>query len=145
MEPSLSLQLSRAVYVSQAVGGAGANLLSLSEILGVSDRNNRRDGLTGVLLFHRGVFMQALEGERSGIDRLLRKLETDARHRNIRILSIDPIQRRAFGDWAMGQAMITPELAPLLAGRELDALAPESALALLVQASPRIARPASAD
>ena len=49
-------QLCRAIYISQAVGNAGSNLLSVAEILGVSERNNRRDRLTGVLLSHDGWF-----------------------------------------------------------------------------------------
>ena len=54
--------LQRAIYVSDATGEAASNLLSLVQILGVSDVNNRRDHLTGVLLIHGGQFLQAIEG-----------------------------------------------------------------------------------
>ena len=52
------MPLHRAIYVSDAVGGAATSLLVLAEILGASDRNNRRDGLTGVLMRHDGRFLQ---------------------------------------------------------------------------------------
>lgn len=128
-------QLCRAIYVSRAVGQAGTNLLSVAEILGVSERNNRRDRLTGVLLCHDGWFVQALEGARVDIDRLMTRLEADPRHTDIRVLAFDTIEHRAFPDWSMGQVVITPALAPLAAGRPMDALCAISAFALLSDAA----------
>lgn len=137
----MALDLCRAVYTSKAASGAGANLLSISEILGISDRNNRRENLTGVLLFHAGYFLRALEGERSAIQRLLNTLGRDTRHRTIAILSFEPVTHRSFGDWTMGQATITPDVAPLLAGRSLETLSADEALELLTEAVKRIPRP----
>lgn len=56
------MPLHRAIYVSDAVGDAATSLLVLVEILGESERNNRRDGLTGVLMRHAGLFLQVIEG-----------------------------------------------------------------------------------
>ncbi len=89
--------LQRAIYVSDATGEAGSNLLSLVEIIGVSDANNRRDHLTGVLAFHRGQFIQAIEGGRSDLDRLIRRLKADPRHSNLRFLTDGPIPARRHG------------------------------------------------
>ena len=127
-------QLCRAIYISQAVGNAGSNLLSVAEILGVSERNNRRDRLTGVLLSHDGWFLQALEGSRTDIERLLTRLHKDPRHKNIRTLGFDPITERSFSDWSMGQILVTPSIAPLVSRQPLDALTAASAFALLVAA-----------
>ena len=41
------MPLSRIVYVSDAVGAAADGLMPLIDIVGASDRNNRRDHLTG--------------------------------------------------------------------------------------------------
>src|SRR5690606_20174683 len=38
--------LHRVIYASEAVGATGASTLSVAQILGVSERNNRRDHLT---------------------------------------------------------------------------------------------------
>ena len=127
-------QLCRAIYVSQAVGNAGSNLLSVAEILGVSERNNRRDRLTGELLAHDGWFLQALEGTRTDIERLLTRLRNDPRHTDIRMLGFDPIDDRSFSEWSMGQILVTPRIAPLVSRQPIDALTAGSAFALLVAA-----------
>ena len=127
-------QLCRAIYISQAVGNAGSNLLSVAEILGVSERNNRRDRLTGVLLAHDGWFLQALEGSRTDIERLLTRLRSDPRHTDIRMLGFDPINARSFSEWSMGQILVTPRIAPLVSRQPLDALTAGSAFARLVAA-----------
>ena len=127
-------QLCRAIYVSQAVGNAGSNLLSVAEILGVSERHTRRDRLTGVLLAHDGWFLQALEGTRTDIERLLTRLRNDPRHTDIRMLGFDPIDVRSFSEWSMGQILVTPRIAPLVSRQPIDALTAGSAFALLVAA-----------
>ena len=127
-------QLCRAIYISQAVGNAGSNLLSVAEILGVSERNNRRDRLTGVLLSHDGWFLQALEGSRTDIERLLTRLHKDPRHTDIRMLGFETIEQRAFPAWSMGQILVTPRIAPLVSRQPLNALTDAAAFALLVAA-----------
>jgi hypothetical protein len=127
-------QLCRAIYISQAVGNAGSSLLSVAEILGVSERNNRRDHLTGVLLAHDGWFLQALEGARIDIDRLLTRLHKDPRHTDIRMLGFETIEQRAFPAWSMGQILVTPRIAPLVSRQPLNALTDAAAFALLVAA-----------
>lgn len=129
------MPLHRLVYVSDAVGAAGANLMSVVDILGVSDRNNRRDHLSGVLLFHNGRFLQAIEGARSDLDRLMARLGRDTRHRNIRILSDRPIAERAFSGWTMGQVEVTPNLADILGGAALETLTGPQAETLLCEAA----------
>ena len=99
--------LQRAIYVSDAVNGAGSDLQSLAEILGVSDANNRRDRLTGVLLHHDGRFLQAIEGRRGDLDRLIRKLKADPRHTNLRFLTDGPLEGRRHGDAPMRSLSMT--------------------------------------
>ena len=133
------MSLFRIIYVSDAVGAAGEGLMPLIDIIGVSDRNNRRDHLTGVLMRHGGRFLQAVEGARVDIDRLMARLVQDRRHANLTILSDAPIASRLFPDWAM--ARVDPS--PQDAARMADALAaPDAgaqAEALLIDASRAIA------
>lgn len=86
--------LHRVVYVSESVGATGVSTQSLAEILGASDRNNRRDHLTGCVLFHEGRIVQAIEGGRVDIDRLIRRLLVDPRHTGMRIIVDTPIGER---------------------------------------------------
>ncbi|QYF86869.1 BLUF domain-containing protein [Brevundimonas sp. PAMC22021] len=132
------MDLFRIVYVSEAVGAASDGLMPLIDIVGASDRNNRRDRLTGVLLRHERRFLQAIEGTRADLDRLMARLAGDKRHKNIRILSDEPIQQRLFPDWGMARVDPTPEVADFL-DRAMDAMngveAGERAERLLVNAS----------
>lgn len=86
--------LHRIIYASEAVGATGVSTLSIAQILGVSERNNRRDHISGCLIFHQGHILQALEGGRADLDRLIRRLLTDPRHTGLRILSDMPIPER---------------------------------------------------
>ena len=90
--------LHRLIYASEAVGQTGATILSVAQILGASERNNRRDHVTGCLMFHRGHILQVLEGARPDLDRLMRRIVEDGRHRNVRVLIDQPIPARRMTD-----------------------------------------------
>jgi len=110
------LSLYRALYVSRAAPGVlEQHLETASLIVAASDRNNRHLGVTGALLAHNGWFAQAIEGERARLAGLLLKIARDPRHTAIEILTFAPAQSRLFTDWGMAHALITPEVAPLLA------------------------------
>lgn len=87
--------LHRVIYASEAVGATGVTILSVAQILGHAERNNRRDHLTSCVMFHQGHILQAIEGSRNDIDRLMRRLLTDPRHSGLRILVDTPIAARA--------------------------------------------------
>ena len=93
--------LHRVIYASEAVGATGASTLSIAQILGVSERNNRRDHLTSCVMFHQGHILQAIEGGRADVDRLVRRLLDDPRHTGFRVLVDAPIVARRL-DEAMG-------------------------------------------
>jgi hypothetical protein len=105
--------LQRLVYRSTATGST-TSLLNLVAILGESQRNNDRDELTGVLAAHGGRYVQVVEGRPTTLDGLLRRLEQDPRHKDIKLLERENISERAFDGWAMANAVVTPEAAPLL-------------------------------
>ncbi|MCS6626368.1 BLUF domain-containing protein [Roseibacterium beibuensis] len=86
--------LHRVIYASEAVGATGASTLSIAQILGVSERNNRRDHLTSCVMFHEGHILQAIEGARADLDRLIRRLLVDPRHAGLRVLIDTPIAAR---------------------------------------------------
>ena len=105
--------LERLLYASTATGRTDS-LLNMATILGESQRNNEREGLTGALAAHDGRFIQVIEGTPGSLDRLLRRLAPDPRHRDIVILDRRPIAERRFTAWTMASSRIGPETAPVL-------------------------------
>jgi hypothetical protein len=105
--------LQRLVYESTATGST-ESLLNIATILGESQRNNDRDGLTGALAAHGGRFVQVVEGEAARLDALLKRLANDPRHRDIRLIDREPITDRLFGQWSMASLRTSPELAAMV-------------------------------
>ena len=122
--------LQRAIYVSDAAGAQGSTILSMALILGASDANNRRDHVTGMLIYHRGQFMQVIEGARVDIDRLMKRLRADVRHGNIRMLTEGAVGPRRFGTAPMVQVPVEGAVADSLGDRTLGALSLHEAEAL---------------
>ncbi|WP_428151020.1 BLUF domain-containing protein [Brevundimonas sp.] len=88
--------LYRVIIAAETVGSTGVSTLSIAQILGVSERNNRRDNITSCMIFHQGFYMQVIEGARVDIDRLLRRLGEDRRLQGLKVLVDKPVAERAF-------------------------------------------------
>lgn len=127
--------LQRAIYVSDATGEAGSNLLSLAEILGVSGANNRRDRITGVLAYHDGQFLQVLEGRRTDLDRLIRRLRADPRHSNLRFLADGSIEGRTYAQAPIQMLALNADARAILGTAPLSSLDQAGAFALLAIAT----------
>ena len=125
--------LERIVYCSRARIDT-TSLQAIAEILGVSQRNNAREGLTGALAVNDGWFLQVVEGPGSALDRLLRRLAADPRHAELEVLSRRSVSGRLFADWSMVAARVTPGLGPQLQ-RLIDEcrVAPEAAVDALLR------------
>ncbi|TGD65703.1 BLUF domain-containing protein [Tabrizicola sp. WMC-M-20] len=76
----------------------------LADLLEVSVRNNTRDGITGVMLYHDQSFFQVLEGERCAVERCYMRILGDTRHVGVLRLWNQPVDERVFSHWAMGYA-----------------------------------------
>jgi hypothetical protein len=88
------------VYCSRAAEGIGD--VAVDGIIAAARRNNAAHGITGLLFFGGGLFLQWLEGPRQSVLQLLRTLEADRRHHDIVILSrSEEVRERLFGDWDM--------------------------------------------
>lgn len=93
------MDLIRLVYASRAVRFCASGL----EELGTeASRNNADIGVTGLLIYGSGNFLQILEGERSRVVKLFNKIELDSRHSTVVELICEPIASRAFSKWNMG-------------------------------------------
>jgi hypothetical protein len=91
--------LYRIVYTSTATESLGST--ELMELLKGSVRRNTRAGITGLLLYQGGAFMQALEGEKAALVELFEKISHDPRHHHIIRLIQGPIKERYFPNSAM--------------------------------------------
>lgn len=92
------------VYISRAVAPMGAQ--DLLDLLRVSRANNARDGLSGLLLYRDGRFMQALEGPRAAVLDLYARVARDPRHAEVTTLIKFRTPDRAFDGWTMGFANV---------------------------------------
>lgn len=113
--------LQHLIYISM-VARAEPSRADLQDLLACSVRNNRRLGITGLLLYAHGGFMQVLEGEAPGVATVFDRIRVDPRHCRLTVLLHAPIARRSFGHWAMACRWVQddqpapdlpPELAPL--------------------------------
>jgi len=81
----------------------------LEAILEQSRQNNGKADITGILLFESGAFFQVLEGDKTAVESLYRKIEKDERHQRVTKLISEPIEERAFGEWSMGYPRVTKQ------------------------------------
>lgn len=71
----------------------------LKALVGRARARNRSLGVTGMLLFENGYFLQTLEGTPDKLDLLWSSIKRDARHDHIEVLSEHIVPARAFSDW----------------------------------------------
>src|SRR5271169_5023661 len=94
----------RLIYSSEAAPGLAA--AGLEEMLAESRVRNRVYGITGVLLFVEGAFLQILEGEKEDVLGLMERIERDPRHHDLKVFYEEEVGERAFPSWSM--AYLTP-------------------------------------
>ncbi len=92
--------LVRLLYASRAVDpSAGA----IDAILAQSRQFNPLTGITGILCYGGGIFLQAIEGGRMPVSDLYGHIQRDPRHKDVVLLHYEEISERRFGGWTMGQ------------------------------------------
>jgi len=96
----LDPRLLRLTYASRAASWLKRE--DLRAIASSAQRRNRTLGLTGLLLFVEGDFLQVIEGPGTAVERLFGVIETDPRNEWVTRLAIERILRRAFDGWSMG-------------------------------------------
>ena len=75
---------------------------TLLEILANSRARNAALGVTGMLLYDDGNFMQVLEGSPPAVDAIYASIERDARHYALIKILEENTEGRSFPDWSMG-------------------------------------------
>ena len=91
--------LTQLIYISRAVGPQTTTVTS--QILETARAFNKSHDLTGVLCQGKGLYVQVLEGERSVVNSLYRRIAADNRHVDAEIVLFGEIKNRQFKDWSM--------------------------------------------
>jgi hypothetical protein len=81
----------------------------LAALLLQARAQNHERGLTGLLVYHGGAFLQVLEGRGEAVTEVFERIGRDPRHADLRLLIRREVDEREFGEWSMG--FVDPELA----------------------------------
>jgi hypothetical protein len=93
--------LVRLLYVSRAVDADPS--AATESILSAARAHNLANGITGILCYGGGIFLQAIEGGRNQVNQLYAHIVNDKRHKDVVLLHYEEITERRFGGWTMGQ------------------------------------------
>ena len=96
--------LVRLLYASRAVDTSQG---AIEAILGQARQHNPSSGITGILCYGGGIFLQAIEGGRMAVSELYGHIQKDARHKDVVLLHYEEISERRFGGWTMGQVNLS--------------------------------------
>ncbi|MEY2660108.1 MAG: hypothetical protein RLZZ123_1280 [Pseudomonadota bacterium] len=97
--------LVRLLYVSRAVEPESAQ--AIDAILASARNHNLAQGITGILCYGGGIFLQAIEGGRGPVNGLYNQIVSDPRHKDVVLLHYEEISERHFGGWTMGQVNLS--------------------------------------
>jgi len=99
------------IYASSA--SKNTDLKTVQKILNESCKHNKKNDITGCLLFDGDYFLQYFEGKNKKVEALYRKIKSDKRHNNIKLIDKKEIKTRNFAQWSMAfvnQAHITKKI-----------------------------------
>ena len=96
--------LVRLLYCSRAVDTSPE---AIEAILSQSRQHNPVSGITGILCYGGGIFLQAIEGGRMQVSELFGHIMKDPRHKDVAVLEFEEIDERRFGGWSMGTVNVS--------------------------------------
>ena len=94
------VMLKQCVYVSHQT--REFSIEDLRNLLQKSRENNNLHNITGLLLFDRPLFLQVLEGPPDSVEKIMKAIMADKRHRDIDIIyTNENLVEREFSHWSM--------------------------------------------
>lgn len=96
--------LVRLLYCSRAVDTSAQ---AVEAILASARQHNPVSGITGILCYGDGIFLQCIEGGRMPVSALYGTIQADPRHKDVALLHFEEIAERRFGGWSMGQVNLS--------------------------------------
>ncbi|MFK7862777.1 MAG: BLUF domain-containing protein [Pseudohongiellaceae bacterium] len=100
-------EIYRVIYVSSA-----SNLMQeeqLIDILKSSQPRNAAADITGLLLYKEGNIIQALEGPKDNVQKLVSKIKSDNRHHGVIELLQETSGERHFPNWSMDYGNVSKD------------------------------------
>ncbi|QDL53771.1 BLUF domain-containing protein [Rhodoferax aquaticus] len=94
------------IYLSDLANHAEAEL---EPIHASAVKHNRANGVTGMLLYTKGRFMQVIEGPAEAVRVTYSRIALDKRHHNIQLMAEEKITQRHFAKWSMGMRLVGDE------------------------------------
>lgn len=92
-------------YRSMAVNDISGE--DIADILRISRTDNKANGITGSLIYHRTVFFQLIEGPKKAVQEIYGKIISDSRHFDVQTIWSGSKLERDFKEWDM--AMLSDE------------------------------------
>ena len=102
-------------YLSEAV--SDFSFLGLIRLLDSARTFNKKNGVTGILLYDNHQFGQIIEGERADVMKAWERIQADKRHHHIKLLEIREIKQRSYPNWLLrfyGGETLTRDYPPLI-------------------------------
>ncbi len=110
------------LYCSISVAPQLTNV-DIAQILASARRRNLAEDITGMLIYHRGEFVQILEGRKKSVENLYEKfIDADPRHTRIYKEQENTISHRRFNKCSMG----------FVGAPEIESPRPSSAMGILM-------------
>ncbi len=106
--------LEQLIYIS-----AATHLMSnedLTALLTQARSKNSQSGISGMLVYSNGSFLQVLEGTKEAIESTYARIQRDPRHQHCQILLHESISTPLFEGWYMGFESISSEQLQNLSG-----------------------------
>lgn len=98
LELGMQTRLKQIIYVSEKTNKSSD---SLTDIYDISQKNNPESEISGCLLVGSNSYLQLLEGPDSAVEKLYSKIESDSRHRKVKKLYDQRIEKKWFSSWSM--------------------------------------------
>jgi hypothetical protein len=93
------------VYHSVATGDLSEE--AIFDLVKKAQESNKQKNITGCLLYHKGEFIQALEGNETDVNLLLKKIENDPRNKEMYIIFKNECAKRSYSAWNMAYSALT--------------------------------------
>lgn len=93
------MPLRRLIYISRIT--AAMSPPELQRLQALSERNNRRQDITGALGHTGRYFIQCIEGREEAMATVMARIRADGRHTEVLDLCSVDTDKRLFGQWSM--------------------------------------------
>jgi hypothetical protein len=106
----MSKRIFQLIYMSQLNDSIVSNVDETFESISKSANfKNEKFNISGMLFYRNGYFIQLLEGQKEFVNELYKRILSDPRHNNIKILSTTNTNKRLYPSWGMSYEHIEIE------------------------------------